>query len=114
MLQEKDISIIREILHATANGPFFKDNWEFSIIFGVTFEEFSQVAANWPKNSLPEETVSLAINNCFNNLLGFPHGCEKNWNEWISISEAELKVVFERWRKQRGLEKQTSYFSGLE
>ena len=96
--------IIGECLLAAADGPFFKDegaddpDWEFRSLFGLKREELARVAAAWPGVERHDESVALAVNNSLGNLLGYPHGHDKDWSDFISASVDEVAAVFERWR----------------
>ena len=44
------------------------------------------------------ERQDLAVNNALNNLLGYPHGKESSWSEFISADPTEVADVLARWR----------------
>jgi|SRR3989338_1583981 len=113
--------IIRECLQAAAYGPFFVSKntddpyWEIHTIFGLEIYELRGIADKYPNVDQHAESVKTAINNSFNNLLGYPHHCtEKEWNEYLSVSPDELKIIFEKWRKEnRGEFNSETYFSRM-
>ncbi len=100
-MNEKQSQLIGECLTAAATGPFFPE-WEFSTLFGLQRTEVADIAALWPDVNEADETVWLAINNAFANLLGYPIDKPQEWPHYLSVSPAELKVVFDRWRNSSG------------
>ena len=64
------IAIYKAVLHAAAHGPFFPDR-EFATIFGFDRAEIAQ-HADAVREPLDAEQWR-ALNNSFNNLLGYPH-----------------------------------------
>lgn len=107
-LSDVDRRIIGECLRAAAEGPFFKDEgakdpyWEFHSLFGLDREGFARIAAAYPNVDSRNESVALAINNTLGNLLGYPHGHDKDWSSYISAPAAEVAAVFKRWRESEG------------
>jgi hypothetical protein len=111
MLTDRESDIVHAALRASVEGPFFPD-WEFRTLMGVQREEMRAVLDAWP-TVVDAEIADLAINNAFNNLLGYPHD---DWEEWASYSDAEpkeLAQVFMRWRSERGMSRPSNYFEGL-
>ncbi|HKI00051.1 MAG TPA: hypothetical protein VJ999_13165 [Candidatus Sulfotelmatobacter sp.] len=97
-LDDGERAVVRECLEAAVNGPFFPE-WEFSIIFGLTREEVRQVLASWPNLNEGDESVVRAINNSFNNLLGYPTRHKEDlWPKFISVSGIELARIFDKWK----------------
>jgi hypothetical protein len=94
-LNEKEREVVRECLQAAVEGPFFPD-WEFHTLFGLEREEVKTVLKSWPKLNEADETVQLAINNSLNNLLGYPHGCEEEWPQFISVSGSEVARILNK------------------
>ena len=97
-LNAADREVVAQCLRAAVEGPFFPD-WEFPILFGLERAEVRTVLAAWPGVDESQTTVRLAINNSFSNLLGYPHGREREWSRFISVSEDEVSRVFDRWRE---------------
>lgn len=56
------------------------------------------IADAWPHIAASKEAVALAVNNSFNNLLGYPHGQDPVWSEWISVDRQQLNELFNRLR----------------
>jgi hypothetical protein len=97
-LDEKERAVVRECLRAAVEGPFFPD-WEFSIIFGLTLEVVKQVLLSWPALNEADQAVVRAINNSFNNLLGYPTPKKQElWPKFISVNGIELARIFDKWK----------------
>ena len=105
-LNERERDVVRECLHAATEGPFFPD-WEFATIFGLERDEVRQVLASWPDLDETNETVVCAINNSFNNLLGYPtRNKQEIWPKFISVDGMDLARIFDKWK---GRAPRTSY-----
>ncbi|MEQ1775594.1 MAG: hypothetical protein ABL891_17595 [Burkholderiales bacterium] len=99
MLSAHDHKIIAEALRAAAEGPFFPD-WEFHTLFGLEREEVRAYAKSYhPATDVPVK-MGYAVHNAIGNLLGYPHGKESEWSNWLSVTRSELNAVFERWRSE--------------
>ena len=96
-------------MHATVQGPFFPD-WEFPTLFGLERDEVAEVLSRWPDVDDAREIDRVAINNSLNNLLGYPHKCERQWPEFIDAPPAKVADVFAKWRG----DSPGSYFEALE
>ena len=99
---------VRECLAAAANGPFFPD-WEFQTLFGVERSEVRSILDAWPNLDETNENVLLAINNSMNHLLGYPHGREREWSQYISARPEDVARILQKWRSERV----SNYFEGL-
>lgn len=111
--EEFDISkelivAIGECLNASANGPFFvhngvKDNpyWEYHTLLGFYPEEVQEISAQWPNIDISDSFISELISDCFANLLGYPHNCEKYWLEYFSKNREQLAEFARLWRKSK-------------
>lgn len=95
-LDEKEREVVRECLRAAVEGPFFPD-WEFQALFGLERKEVRSILKSWPNVDETAESVRAAINDSFNNLLGYPHGNEKEWPEFITVSPEEVLRVYRKW-----------------
>jgi hypothetical protein len=93
-------SIVGEALRAAAEGPFFPD-WEFFTLFGFERSEVRAIADAWPEPVASSSEVERAVNDSFNNLLGYPHKKEAVWSHWISVDQQQLKQLFHRLRGLR-------------
>ncbi|HKR58963.1 MAG TPA: hypothetical protein VJS64_04460 [Pyrinomonadaceae bacterium] len=96
-LNEADRDVVRQCLHATVEGPFFPE-WEFYTLFGLDRNEVRKVLYAWQNLDESNESVNLAINNSFANLLGYSHGCESHWSQFISASRTDVSRIFNLWR----------------
>src|SRR5690606_1073128 len=92
-----DTQAFRESLIAAARGPFFPD-WEFHTLFGLRRAEVEYIADSFSSDTPLTGDVALALNNAMGNLLGYPHGKEAAWAEWLSVTPAQLQAIFSRWR----------------
>ena len=91
-IDERERTTVAECLRAAADGPFFPD-WEFQTLFGLEREEVREVLARWPDPADPEEQWQ-AINGAMNLLLGYPHGQDRIWSEYISIDRESLDAIY--------------------
>jgi hypothetical protein len=98
---DSDKALVGQVLRAAAEGPFFPD-WEFHSLFGLTRKEVRSVADAWPNVDLENADVALAINNALNNLLGYPHGEDAVWSQWISVDHTQLDKLLGRLRNATG------------
>ena len=97
-LDEREREVAQECLHAVVDGPFFPE-WEFATLFGLERDEVRRILFTWPGLDETDDSVVLAINNSFNNLLGYPgEDKEAKWAEFISADEAEVARIFDKWR----------------
>ena len=111
MLTERESEIVRAALQASVEGPFFPD-WEFHTLMGVERDKMRAVLDAWP-NVDDDENADLAINNAFNNLLGYPHDEWEAWAEYSDADRNELGRTFMRWRSERGMSRPSRFFEGL-
>ena len=107
-ISDSDKALIGQVLRAAAVGPFFPD-WEFHTLFGLTREEVRSVADAWPNVDLGSTDVARAVNNALNNLLGYPHGKDAVWPQWMSVDRLQLDKLLSRLRNAAG----ESYFDRL-
>ena len=96
-LSGADDAVVGQALRAAADGPFFNDD-EFHTLFGLTRSDVRAIADAWPNVELRSANVHLAVNNCLNNLLGYPHRQDSVWSEWISVNRRQLDDLFSRLR----------------
>jgi len=97
-LDQSEREIVRQCLSATVNGPFFPE-WEFHTLFGMERDEVESILESWPDLNEANVAVQLAINNSLGNLIGFPHGREKEWPHFISVSSEAVEGIFRKWRQ---------------
>jgi len=96
-LSKQESATIKEVLRASADGPFFPD-WEFQTLFGITREEVRLIADEWPLPNVAPDIVVLAVNNSLNWLLSYPHRKHDLWQDWISIDQAAVNDLYNRLR----------------
>jgi hypothetical protein len=106
-LETSERELVGQCLRACVAGPFFPD-WEFSTIFGLEREEVRAIATAGPTTG-DRALTELAINNALNYLVGYPHGCDGVWSQWISASPTTLIRLLS---KVRGASP-GNYFEGL-
>ena len=105
-LREEERQVVLQCLRAAVEGPFFPE-WEFHTIFGLTREEVRAVLLSWPDLVEADQSVVVAINNSFNNLLGYPtENARELWSKYISVTPMELALIFDKWK---GRSSRTSY-----
>ncbi|MFF2120225.1 hypothetical protein ACFVXH_23115 [Kitasatospora sp. NPDC058184] len=97
-MTDQDRQIIKECLDAAVSGPFFPD-WEFDTLIGFTRDEIAAIAASWPAPPIVG-TEDDAVNNVLNNLLGYPHGIESRWHEYLPATRSQVAQVLARWRRE--------------
>jgi hypothetical protein len=97
---DEDVSVILDCLGAAVEGPFFPD-WEFRTLMGVSRAEVAEVLHRWPDGP-DAQTQDLAVNNVLNMLLGYPHGRDDLWPDFIAADRDEVRSVLERWRGESG------------
>ena len=100
-LTQSESRIVAEVLRAAADGPFFPDG-EFHTLFGLERQEVRNIAERWPLPIVDPQVVTVAVNNAFNNLLGYPHRKDDVWSEWISVDRPALNELFNKLRKRAG------------
>lgn len=96
-LANADKTVVGQALRAAADGPFFPE-WEFHTLFGMERNEVRAVADAWPNVDHTNANVVLAVNNSLNNLLGYPHGQDSVWSQWISVERPRLDELLSRLR----------------
>jgi len=111
-LSALDEHVVRGALRATADGPFFPD-WEFPTLFGLEREEVREVLADWPRSADPDLQFN-AVNNAMNNLLGYPHGQDGAWDEYLSVDREQLGEMLWRIRETSGANDETREYLTIE
>lgn len=94
-LSDSDKTTLGQALRAAADGPFFPE-WEFHTLFGLTRTEVRALADAWPTIDLTNPNIELAASTALNNLLGYPHGQDSAWFQWISVERRELDELLGR------------------
>ena len=91
-MSEQDQKVIGECLRA---APIFLEG-DLAIVTGVDEAQFQEIVDSYPDVDNNEEVVYLAIHGASGNLLGYPHGMLKKWDEFISVTPDELTLLFAR------------------
>ena len=89
--------VFQEALAAASRGPFFPD-WEFQTLIGFDRAAVELAAKSFSPNTPLTGDLALMLNNCIINLLGYPHGQDAAWSQWLSVTQRELEVMFSHWR----------------
>ena len=108
-LTESERNLVRQCLDAAVHGGFFPE-WEFHTLFGLERAQAAAVLLRWPDINDQGEVDFLAVSNSLNNLLGYPHGLDAEWNRFIDASRAEVARVLAKVRGRLP----GSYFDALE
>ncbi|WP_189002735.1 DUF7710 domain-containing protein [Deinococcus roseus] len=107
-LNLQELKTIGQVLKAAAHGPFFsasgapEDQPEASLVhtlMGVELADLQRVAAQWPDVDLTDETVHQAVWGALGNIIGYPHGCKRQWPRWIECSAEQVDGVADRFRE---------------
>ncbi len=86
---------IEACLHAATDGEFFPD-WELETLFGVSRNQVRSVRNAWPDVDLGNDVVAAAVLGALNNLLGYPHGHQKQLEMYhIDVPERLLDALDE-------------------
>lgn len=97
-LDDGERRIVRECLRAAVEGSFFPDG-EFHTLFGLARGEVHRILSLWPELDEADESVVIAINNSFNNLLGYPaRNGDEEWPKFISVTRGEVERIFDKWK----------------
>ncbi len=97
MTSNVEHQVFREALAAAARGPFFPD-WEFQTLIGFDRPAVEVAATSFSSTTPLAGDLALMLNNCIANLLGYPHGQDSAWSQWMSVTPQELEAIFSRWR----------------
>jgi hypothetical protein len=92
---------MREAVRAVAEGPFLNASGDLHTLTGFGQEELIFIVESFETADDSEEDHALAINNCLNALLNFPHKQDHRWSEVISIPKSELAIIYDKWRRFR-------------
>ncbi|WP_449221597.1 hypothetical protein [Tistrella mobilis] len=91
------MKIAGECLRATVKGPFFPD-WEFQTLIGVERNVAKILLDAWPKQSLDDVEFYCAVMASMTNLLGYPHGDDEIWSDYISCPPHRVRDVIEEFK----------------
>ena len=109
-LTRRECEIVHCCIRAVAySEDFFKDDEEFQTIFGVTRDQFCQIANGWPNLNENNPDVSCVIGNSLNNLLGYPHKRHEEWGKYFDFTPDDLHSVLKKWSRKTI----RNYFDGI-
>ena len=97
-LTDSESGVIKKCLIETIQCSYFDDN-EFSTLIGCNRGRVSEIEKNWPAVTNTKENYSIIIN-CLNNLLGYPHGKNRQLYSFIKTDEKNLDNLLEKLLKQ--------------
>jgi len=97
MKSNAEQQVFQEALFAAARGPFFPD-WEFQTLIGFDRSDVEAAAESFSPSTPVTGELALMLNNCMANLLGYPHGQDSTWSQWLSVTPRELEAIFSQWR----------------
>lgn len=75
-----------------------EETLSFAVRLGFERESLKEILGSWP---LPDDSadglVSLAINNCMNEVCYGINISDRHWNVWFTRSRQEVEVTFSKW-----------------
>jgi hypothetical protein len=97
-LSPKEQRIVLQCMKVITETSLIEDA-EFQTRLGLSKQELHEVVAAWPRldNSGDASIMSLAINNCLNEVC---HGVYINGNTWrhyFDVSLRDVEQVYDRW-----------------
>jgi hypothetical protein len=92
---------VREAIRAVAEGPFLNESGDLHTLTGFDQKELAFILETFETADDSEEDHALAINNCLNALVNYPHKQDDRWSEFISIPKSELALIYDKWRRFR-------------
>ena len=92
MTEPRLFQALKESLIAAGRGPFFPD-WEFATLLGFERAEILAIADSFTAATPIRGEVLRALNSSLVNLLGYPHGKDSVWRQWLSFSPDQLQAV---------------------
>lgn len=101
-LTSEDQLVVLQCMKATA--AHVADSEKHSRL-GLEPGELQSVIAKWPHidDSSEQSDGFLAINNCLNEVCHGFRVAPEDWNSWFGFSESEIKVVYQKWLRLKGL-----------
>lgn len=96
-LIDSDRDLIRRLLTACVDGPFFEE-CEYHTLFGMTRPAFREATRRWTESGTIDPEVELAVQNALGNLLGYPQGMDRKLEMDLGASRQQLDELLSRWR----------------
>ena len=97
-LSDREREIVLQSLNAILRGGFLKG--EFHTRLGIEREELERVVSAYPDldDMNHGSKVSLAINNCLNEVCHGISFSSDQWARWFEVDRSEVKDVYRKWR----------------
>jgi hypothetical protein len=90
-LNAAELDVLQECLHQPLMDRSFRTG------VGLERDEVRKALQSWPE--LADDTVAIAINSSFNNLLGYPVSTKKElWPKFLSAKRSDLARIFDKWK----------------
>jgi hypothetical protein len=102
-LTEAEKRVVLECLAAILEGPYIND-LEFESRLGLRRAELNQVIAAWPNldDSADDSVVTLAINNCLNEVCNGIDIPLSDWSKFFRFPKADIERTYENWARLKG------------
>jgi hypothetical protein len=96
-LNEVERNTVRQAMQAVLDGRWIDDS-EFATRLGFERELLKEILRGWPLfDDSANGLVSLAINNCMNEVCHGINISGRDWNVWFTQSKEEVKATFSKW-----------------
>jgi hypothetical protein len=101
-LSSRDQLTVRECLEFVLRGGALTGEFETRI--GVTERTVEQLLGRWPAvDHCGDLSPQVAINNALNEVVHGVHVSESEWSRWFTRARVEIREVYKRWARARGL-----------
>ena len=94
-LSEQERRSIYECLCAAEHEDLFPE-WEFETLFGINREKITIVRESWPEVDTSNPDVGAALVGAMGQMLGYPLGKNKRWENYISVSPENIKRILDK------------------
>ncbi len=108
-LNAAELDVLQECLQQPLMDRSFRTG------VGLERDEVRKALQSWPELNEADDTVAIAINNSFNNLLGYPVPTKKElWPRFLPAKRSEVARIFDKWKgRPRDCFKPRDYFDDL-
>jgi hypothetical protein len=97
-LNAAELDVLKECLQQPLMDRSFRTG--FRALFGLERAEVRRVLQSWPELNEADDTVAIAINNSFNNLLRYPVPNKKEpWPKFLAAKRSEVARIFDKWKE---------------
>lgn len=102
-LTEQEQEVVRQAMCAVLNGPYI-DDAEFGIRLGLDQSQLREVFDAWPRleDADDNSNVSLAINNCLNEILYGVYVSPQDWARYFTPPKEDVEAAYEHWAHLKG------------